>query len=187
MTAAIHDFLLPPHPSDDAWALRRTDLAVLRQYVRHPEGLGSGNIERACAVHRLWNAGLVYFGDAGVSGDFASRWFATAYGLATARANASCRDGSETQPHPPAYFRGLREDGNGANPEADIIAYEKRLCAERGLLTHAMSETLPPPPAAQPSVAAGPGRRSLLGIGWLGRQVAVWRLLRAVSGNREGV
>lgn len=77
-------------PWQDETALRREDLAVLRQCVRRRTGTESGGIISKVGRKRLIAHGMLTYRD-GLT-------FATPYGVEVARANASCIDGSEGLP-----------------------------------------------------------------------------------------
>ncbi|HWL81648.1 MAG TPA: hypothetical protein VNR89_11885 [Roseomonas sp.] len=97
----IPEFLTFPE-SDDKKALRRTDLADLRLCIRHPEGIEDGRYLSKMARIRLIAHGML---SRRIAPDGWVRTYATGYGHQVARANASCRDGSEAYALTPADYR----------------------------------------------------------------------------------
>jgi hypothetical protein len=91
----IPDFLTLPDVFVGEIELRRNDLADLRLHVRHPEGIERGRCLSKQSRNRLIAHGMLGLGE---DSDGNVRTFATDYGIAVARANASCIDGSEGLP-----------------------------------------------------------------------------------------
>lgn len=98
----IPDFLLLPDNSPSLVDLRRTDLAELRLHVGHRYGMAV-SVRSEPSLLRLIAHGMLE--------RRADGWtYATQHGREVAKANASCRDGTETQ-QPPKPSSGPRLPG----------------------------------------------------------------------------
>ena len=82
----------PERPPGDEGLLRRYDLATLRQCLRAPGGVESGDIIGKDSRKRLIAHGLV---EGRLDPDGLPRSHVTPWGREVARANTSCIDGSE--------------------------------------------------------------------------------------------
>jgi hypothetical protein len=130
----ILDFLTLPDVFVGEIELRRNDLADLRLHVRHPEGIESGRCLSKQSRNRLIVHGMLGLGE-DLDGNV--RTFATDYGIAVARANSSCIDGSEGLSTTPGH----REVGKDLTEGARRVA---------GRITR--GGLLIPPPSTLPSI-----------------------------------
>jgi hypothetical protein len=131
----IPDFLTLPDVFVGEIELRRNDLADLRLHVRHPEGIENGRCLSKQSRNRLIAHGMLGLGE-DLDGNV--RTFATDYGIAVARANSSCIDGSEGLSTTPGH----REVGKDLTECARDIRVAGRI-TRGGLLIVARRSGLP--------------------------------------------